>query len=162
MRVLLSAFMVFILVFLIAVFILSGVGERFFISAADKAEGESLLREASIARAGAAMIPVYTVKLEGLDGAPSLNLHLASGSSLYNLGLMYDSLSKLEAGSRVKVEWCSTLISGIVITGINGVSVIKPVAGSVFVIWIVLTVIGLVMLAFVATITVYSFRKPMS
>ena len=161
MRVLLSAFMVFILVFLIAVFILSGVGERFFISSADKSEGVSLLREVSVTRAGA-VAPGYTVKLEGLDGTPSLNLHLAPVSSLYNLGLMYDSLSKLEAGSRVKVEWCSTFISGIVITGINGVSVIKPVAGSVFIIWIALTVIGLAMLAFVATITVYSFRKPMS
>lgn len=159
MRVLFSAFMVFIVIFLTAVLFLSGMGERLLISMAQRCEGESVLREASVTQYESTGAPHYTVKLEGIAGAPSLELHLATGNRLYDLKLMYETLSMLEKGSSIRIEWRSTFASGIVITGINGVDVVSPMGRGAFLVWLFLTVTGIIMLAFAATVTVSSFRE---
>jgi len=159
MRVLLSAFLVFIVIFLTAVFFLSGMGERFLIRTANKSAGESVFREASITQYKSVKAPHYTFLLEGLSATPSLDLHLTTGHRLYDFKLMYQTLSGTEKGSRIKVEWCRTFASGVVFTVINGVSVVSPVDTASFWIWIFLTAIGFVMLAFIITLIVYSFKK---
>lgn len=159
MRVLMSAFIVFIIIFLVAVLFLSGMGERLLIRTADIHHGEAVLREVSVKEYRTNRVQHYTIELQGMDGAPSLNLSVTTGHRLYDLRLMHDILMKCNKNEKVNIEWCRTFASGEIVANINGVNVITTMDTPSFLIWLFMTVIGVIMLAFTLTVTVFTFKN---